>query len=278
MKKTKFVSGLTALTLAAMSLGMSASAADSVGLSIGKATGVQGDSFSVDVQLSGAPATGLSSIDFAVSYDASVIDVTDVSLGKAGNTGAAEQEGELGETLFDWYDTGSQIVLVWATGLTDTNYWVKDGVFVTISGTIDKDAKDGAVSALKAVPVDRESYPGGDPNADIVLSAVGEDGTVDYTADVTDGSVTVTKEGDVTPSDADWGNVNCSTEEELKDRINMSDAVLLARLTSSDVPDVTEQGKKNADVQFDGAVDAGDVTKLLGFLCGDVDYSALGKA
>ena len=133
MKKMKIVSALMAMAMSVTSMGLVASAASDVNVKIGKETVEKGATFSVDVDLSSLPSTGLSSIDFAISYDKSVIKPTKVTLGKAGNTGAAAQEGDLGSTLFDSYITDDQIIIIWATGLTDSKYWIKsDGVCYAI--------------------------------------------------------------------------------------------------------------------------------------------------
>lgn len=276
MKKMKIVSGLMAMTMALVSMSVSASAAGGVQIKVGNESVKAGGTFAVDVELASVPSSGLSSIDFAISYDASVVEITDVKLGAIGNTGAAEQEGDLGDTLFDWYDNGSQVVVVWATGLTDSKYWINsDGTFITISGKAASGAKDGASTDLKVVAADREAYPGGAANAEIVFSAVGEGGkTEDFTADATSGKVTV---GDGTtnpdPGDADWGNANCT------DGVDVADAVLVARYAGSDATaKITTQGITNSDVTHDGKVDGSDVAKILQFIAKQITKDDLAKA
>ena len=93
---------------------------------------------------------------------------------------------------------------------------------------------------------------------------------------------------DVTPSDgpapvkdADWGNVDCSEGASYKERVNVTDAVLLARAVANDASlkdgDITDDGKLNADVEYDGTVDKNDLTKLLQYLAKQIEYSKLGK-
>lgn len=264
MKKMKIASALMAMTMSVMSMGLVASAASDVNVKIGKDTVDVGGSFSVDVDLSSVPSSGLSSIDFAISYDKSVIKPKTVTLGTAGNTGAAAQEGDLGSTLFDYYITDDQIIIIWATGLTDSQYWVKNGTFLTIKG--DAVGTAGQSSDLKGEAVKRAAYPGGSANGDIVFSAVAESGVTDYQAAFTNGSVTI---GATT---AEWGDVDESGN------IDVADAVLLARFIAEDSTAViSAQGKINADVTHDGNKDAADITKILKYIALLIDKAALAE-
>ncbi|MBP0975651.1 MAG: Cohesin domain protein [Oscillospiraceae bacterium] len=272
MKKTKIISGLMAMAMTVMSLGISASAADSVAVKIGTAEAKAGADFSVDVSLSSVPSSGLSSIDFAINYD-SGLKISDVSLGTIGDTGAKAAEGDLGDTVFNWYDNGKQIVIVWSTGLTDSKYWVaKDGVFVTLKGKVDSGAKAGTTLKLEGAGANRNVYPDSSTKASTYLSAVGTSGTTNYEAAFTAGGVTVpdettqsTEESKSTSgkenNDADWGNVNC------KGGVDVSDAVLLARFVAEDAgADVSAQGKINADVTHDGEITGDDTVQILKYI------------
>lgn len=274
MKKTKIISGLMAMAMTAMSLGISASAADSVAVKIGTDTVEKaGDTFSVNVELGSVPSGGLSSIDFAINYDSASLKITDVALGTIGDTGAKSQEGDLGDTVFNWYDNGKQIVIVWSTGLTDSKYWVaKDGVFVTLKGKVDSGAKAGTTLKLEGAGANRNVYPDSSTKASTYLSAVGTSGTTNYEAAFTAGGVTVpdettqsTEESKSTSgkenNDADWGNVNC------KGGVDVSDAVLLARFVAEDAgADVSAQGKINADVTHDGEITGDDTVQILKYI------------
>lgn len=277
MKKMKIVSSLMAMAMAATSLGVTAFAADSVDVKIAKVNAADGK-FEVKVDLSGLPSTGLSTIDFAINYDAG-LKITDVAAGTA-KSGAAGQEGDLGDTLFTWKDTGKQIVLVWATGLTDNQYWVKDGTFVTISGTVDGN-KEG-IYKLSGGAVDREAYPGGSANSAIIFSAVGDSSSsTDYQASFSDGSVTVgggsgeeTKPGTTTAGGKlKLGDANCDG------KVLVGDAVLVARVAAEDTSaKITEQGLDNADVANRGdGVNTEDTTMILKFLAGMIKEEDLGK-
>ncbi len=269
MKKMKLISCLMAMAMAASAATVASAADGTVAVSVGSDTQAPGAAFSVDVSLSSVPAAGLSSIDFAIDYDDAVIDVTDVTLGAIGETGAASAEGDLGETLFTWYDTGSQITLVWATGMVDSSYWIRDnGVFVTISGTIDADATPGASTALTVSAADRETYPGSGVNASIVFAGVGESATASYNCTSTAGSVTVS--GSAT-SEMNWGDVNCDGS------VTTADIILLNRFLAEDDVVITAQGMLNADCAYDGKTSAEDATKILQYIAGIISYSELGN-
>ena len=107
--------------------------------------------------------------------------ISDVTLGAVGNTGAIEADKDTGD-VFTWSVDGDQLCMLWTTGLTDSQYWMKDttsDVFVTITGTVNASAAEGAVSVLGIVPVARETYPGSGvtntttmtPGATVTLSA-----------------------------------------------------------------------------------------------------------
>ena len=272
MKKMKIVSGLLAMAMAATSFGISAFAADSVNVKIEKVQAEDGE-FEVKVDLSDLPSTGLSSVDFAINYD-SALKITSVQAGTA-KTGAADQEGDLGDTLFTTKITDSQVILVWATGLTDSKYWVKDGTFVTIKGTVDM-TKPGTYE-LTGGPVSREAYPGGSANKATIFSAVG-DSPVDYVASFSNGGVTVPSGGtETTPTTTGKGNddkvkkgdANCDG------KITVSDAVLCARVAAEDSSaKITDAGKTNGDVAGNGdGINSEDTTTILKFLAGMIKES-----
>ncbi len=270
MKKMKLVSCLMAMAMAASAVTVASAADGTVAVSVGKDTQAPGAAFSVDVNLASVPAAGLSSIDFAIDYDDAIIDVTDVKLGAIGETGAAAAEGDLGETLFTWDDTGSQITLIWSTGMVDSSYWIKnDGVFVTISGTVDADATPGASTALTVSAVDRETYPGSGVKSPIVFAGVGESATASYDCTSTAGSVTVA--GGQT-SENNWGDVDCDGN------IKTADVILLNRFLAEDVSvSISSQGLLNADCHYDNNTDASDATVILQYLAGLIPYTQMGN-
>ena len=279
MKKMKLISGLVAATMAAISMSsVLATAADGVSISVGKTEKNPGETFSVDVTLSGVPSSGLSSVDFAVQYDASLLTITGVEMGTIANTGAASAEGsDLGDLVWNTNDTGKEVVVVWATGLTDSKYFIKsDGVIATIKGTVSKDAQKGDVANLKVVPVSRELYPKGGDNDEILFSAVSSDtDSKDYAATPVAGAVSVGGQND-TPASIQWGNVDCSNEFTNPEKnVDIADAILLAQYNAEKVQ-LSSQGQANADVAYNGKVDADDLNLLIEFLAGLKKYSDLG--
>ncbi len=239
MKKMRIVSGLLAMAMAAVSFGTTAFAADNVQVKVGTDTVKAGENFSVDVELASVPSTGLSSIDFAINYDKDAVKITDVKLGAVGDTGAKAAEGDLGDTLFNWYDNGKQIVIVWATGLTDSKYWVsKDGVFLTITGTASASAAAGSESKLTVAPADRAVYPGASEKASTYFSAVGADKTTNYEGSFTNGSVKI------------------------------AGGELIARFCAEDgTAVISTDGKRNADVTTHASkVDNDDCGQILKFI------------
>ena len=81
------------------------------------------------------------------------------------------------------------------------------------------------------------------------------------------------------PGKTDWGNVNESEGATPEARVDVSDAVLLARFCAEDTKaTITAQGKKNADVNVSGAPDKNDTIKILKFIAKIIPYTDLGKA
>jgi len=281
MKTTKIVSGLMAMTMAFGALGITAFAADSAKLAIESKSIEAGKEFSVDVTLSGA-AGGISSADFAIKYDASV--VSDIAV-TAKDTGAKAAEGDLGSTLFNTYDNKKgQVTVVWATGLTESKYWLQDGVVFTITGKAAANAS--GKTSLEIVGADRAVYPGASEKASVYLSAVGADKTVDYVADAGAGTLTfgsaaeettapaeeTTKPAEGGNEDADWGNADCKGE------VDVSDAVLICRYAVEDPgAKITAQGLKNADVNHDNNVTGEDAVKVLKAIAHLIDKADLAK-
>lgn len=270
MKTSKLIAGLSAAVMLASSSAFAASAAEAVGITAGTATARPGETFSVDISLSSVPATGISCLEFGVQFDDAIISITDVSLGSIAQTGAADAEGaidsSLSDTVFDWNVVDNELDLVWVTGLTDSNYWIKEsGTFVTITGTVNASAAAGAVSDLTIVPISRDSYPeSGTANSSVVLGYIDASGAVvSYDAALTAGSVTV---GTAATGDVLYGDVNCDG------KVDITDLVLLARYVSQDTDlaadAVSAQGKINAEVDGDGQIGSGDISGIALYLAG----------
>ncbi len=262
MKKMKLISGLMAMAMTALSMSAVVNAADSVSVSIGNAEVKAGENFTVDVSLASVPSSGINSVDFAIGYDSSVLDITGVSLGTVGDTGAASKEGDLGDTVFTTYKGSDQYVVIWSTGLEDSSNWIKQsGVFLTISGTVKSDAQPGT-SALKIEPVAREAYPqAGSANSAIVFENAGTPATVN----ATDGSVTI-KGSEVGATL--WGDADCSG------LVDISDVILVSRIAAEDTTvSLTAAGKSNANCQADSNIDGKDAVAILKLVARLLDQS-----
>ncbi len=92
-----------------------------------------------------------------------------------------------------------------------------------------------------------------------------------------DTTTTTTSTTKADPTDADWGNVNESKESTPEERVDVSDAVLLARFVAEDASaKVSTQGKLNADVNANGKPDSEDTVKILRFIAKLIPYENLG--
>ena len=74
----------------------------------------------------------------------------------------------------------------------------------------------------------------------------------------------------------EWGNADCSKESNFAERCSLTDAVLLAKAIGG-AAELSVQGSKNADVKNDGTISGEDLTMILKYLAGLIDYSDLGK-
>lgn len=267
MKVRKIVAALAAVSMLAAVSAQAVLAADTVTVTAEKVTAAPGAEFTLNVELSGVPAAGISVCDFAVSYDASVVSVTGVEAGAITNKGADGAENFEGATAFDAdYSTAGVINVTYTTGLEDSAYWITDdGVFLTIKGTVAAGAADGTVSDVKIVPVDRKvNEDSSDANASVSIGCLGADYAVTkYDAKVVDGSVTVkaeTPSDDTTestpPGDLTYGDVNCDGKVTINDVILLNKALLAGEK-------LTDQGALNADVNQNGNPDATDSLNIL---------------
>ncbi len=77
----------------------------------------------------------------------------------------------------------------------------------------------------------------------------------------------------------DWGNTDCSDGDTPRDRVDVGDAVLLARFLAEDsTATITEQGQKNANVVTGDGLTSADTTKILKYVAFMIDYEELGTA
>lgn len=266
MKVRKIVAALAAVAMLSAASAQVVLAADTVTVTAEKVTAAPGAEFTLNVELSGVPAAGISVCDFAVSYDASVVSVTGVEAGAITNKGADGAENFEGATAFDAdYSTAGVINVTYTTGLEDSAYWItSDGVFLTIKGTVAEGAADGTVSDVKIVPVDRKvNEDSSSANASVSIGYLGADYAVTkYDAKVVDGSVTVkadTPQDTTAPSqggDLVYGDVDCNGNVDILDVILLNKSLLIGEK-------ITDQGTLNADVNVNGSPDSDDALNIL---------------
>lgn len=277
MKVRKIVAGLAAVSMLAAFSAQAVFAADTVTIKAGEATVAPGENFTLDVSLDGVPAQGISVIEFAVTYDASVVTINGVSAGAVADNGVDAAEKFDGVTVFEaGYETAGLVTITYSTGLSDAQYCVTDsGVFATISGTVAEDAKDGEYPVtITAIP--RETVEGsGDTNKNVKAGYIAADGTVTkYDTTLTDGKVIV-KGGNTDPSGEDtkqppegvkYGDVNVDGEVDILDVIKLNKFLL-----GSDT--LTDEGRINADVDVKDGIDTTDSLNILKCVVKMIDQS-----
>lgn len=310
MKTKRTMAGILAMAMVASALAFNpVFAAGGIGISAEKVSAKAGAEFTLAVSLKDVPSTGVGGCEFSLAYDSSIVTVTGVTAGTVAQTGADDQESVFaGEApSFDSnFSTAGVIDVIYSTGLTDSAYMVKqDGVFLTITGTVNESAKVGDVSEFKIQPIDRETTPGsGTKNDQIVFASIAEDGTVsNYDTVVSDGSVTVvgdsetttvvttttgsestttaTKETTVTKDTADTKETTTGSEDEanygdanLDGKVDLTDAVILNKYLAGLVT-ASEQAVKNMNVYLDDNVDEKDTTYLMRFVLNMEGYQNL---
>ncbi len=279
MKVRKIVAGLAAVSMLAAFSAQAVIAADTVTIKGEKVNAEAGAKFELDVELSGVPSAGISVCEFALTYDSSLVEVTGVTAGAVANTGVDNAEKIEGAKAFEAdYSTAGVINVTYTTGLDDKAYWItKDGVFLTVTGTVKSGAAAGSVCDFKIGAIKRETTEGsGTTNAEISVGNVGSDYTVTkFETSLSNGSVTVgTKETeppedpeqpeDPPATDAVYGDVDCNGKVDILDIIVLNKNLLGAA-------DVTAQGKINADVNKDGKPGSDDSLSILKFIVKLID-------
>ncbi len=279
MKVRKIVAGLAAVSMLAAFSAQAAFAADTVTITGEKVNAEAGAEFTLDVELSGVPSAGISVCEFALTYDSSLVTVTGVTAGAVANTGVDDAEKIEGTKAFEAdYSTAGVINVTYTTGVDDKGYWItKDGVFLTVTGTVKSSAADGDVCDFKIGAINRETTEGsGETNKEISVGYIGSDYTVTaYGTSLSDGSVTVgkkaTEPGTTEPSDPGdepgdvlYGDADCSGAVDILDVIVVNKNLLGAGSLSA-------QGQKNADVTLDGKPGSDDALAILKYVVKVID-------
>ena len=258
MKFKKFAAVLAAASMLTVFSAQVASAADKVTVSAEKVTAAAGSEFTLKIDLSGVPAAGVSAVDFALTYDSSIIEITSATAGDIVNLNADGQEAFEGVSVFAADFSNPKVVTVtYGTALEDTAYWItKDGTFLVLKGTVKADAPAGAVSDVKIVANDRSVIDGSDTkNTDINIGNVVGETITPFEVAVSDGSVTVAGGGsDVT--EKKLGDVN------LDGNVNIMDIILLNKAIYGKA-ELNDQQLANADVNGDGKPDATDSLNIM---------------
>lgn len=294
MKTKRTMAGILAMAMAASALAFNpVFAAGEIGISAEKVSAKAGAEFTLSVSLKDVPSTGVGGCEFSLAYDSSIVTVTGVTAGTIAQTGADDQESAFsGEApSFDSnFSTAGVIDVIYSTGLTDSAYMVKqDGVFLTITGTVNESAKVGDVSEFKVQPIDRETTPGsGTKNDQIVFASIAEDGTVSsYDTVVSNGSVTVIGDSETTTvtttgaATTTTETKTTTTEEEgavnygdanLDGVVDLLDAITLNKYLAG-VITPSDQAMKNMNVYkpADTGVDEDDTTTLMKFVLNDIE-------
>ena len=290
---------LSMLAATATSLGASA-AGSSVTLAGSKATAESGGEFSVDVSLSGVPSTGINVLDFAVTFDQTILSVDQVTVGAAADTGAdAADSTSKDAPVFATNIKDGEIAVSWTTAAPTANWIKSDGVIWTITGTVKDGVADGTVTPIDFAPVSRDTYEGsGTKNSSMVIGYIsGTDsasyGIVTEAGSVTIGSKQTTTEAPVTTTAVETTTTvtNETTAEtttkenettttkstiqvdpsllygdvNLDGDIDLADAVLLNKSVAG-VVELNDTAKANADCFADGVIGSDDSMTLLKFL------------
>lgn len=277
MKTKKIVIGAMAaamLSLSVCSLVPVSAAGETVQISASNETAKAGEKFTVEVTLADIPSTGVQCCNFAIEYDKSVISVDSIEEGALSKNAAANDPSASMLPIFNsWINEkdGDSASVMWSTSLDDATYWLKgEGVLCTIKGTVKSDAKAGAKSEIKIVPVSRETSDGsGTMNDEIDCGYLNDSVKVSYAVKVTNGSVTVPGGGDVEPTTGEGGDVKPSTGKLMKGdtncdgEVSVADATLLLQhLGNKDKYKLSDQGALNADVDGEAGLSAMDALHI----------------
>ena len=294
---------LSMLAATATSLGASA-AGNSVTLAGSKATAESGGEFSVDVSLSGVPSTGINVLDFAVTFDQTILSVDQVTVGAAADTGAdAADSTSKDAPVFATNIKDGEIAVSWTTAAPTANWIKSDGVILTITGTVKDGVADGTVTPIDFAPVSRDTYEGsGTKNSSMVIGYISGTDSASYeivseAGSVTIGSKQTTTEAPVTTTAVETTTTSAApvtnettaettTKENettttkstiqvdpsllygdvnLDGDIDLADAVLLNKSVAG-VVELNDTAKANADCFADGVIGSDDSMTLLKFL------------
>lgn len=282
MKVRKIVAGLAAVSMLAAFSAQGAFAADTVTITADKVEVAAGETFTMNVSLSGVPAAGISVCEFALTYDTEWVTVTGVTVGAIADNGVDSAEPIEGATAFDVdYSTAGVINASYITGLDDSAYWItEDGVFMTITGTVDSTAVEGDTTEFVLGAIQRQTSEGsGVTNDEIAIGNISADYTVtQFDVTTSNGSVTVAGNGqtETTEPSSTEGNY-LAGDVNLDGSVSIVDVVMLNKAVMG-VETLNDQQKKNGEVDGDAsALGAGDSLTILKHLVDLIPELPLGQ-
>ncbi len=278
MKVRKIVAGLAALSMLASFSAQAVAAADTVSLTGENVTvAAGGEAFTLNVEMGGVPADGVSVCEFALTYDPSVITVSDVKLGDIAPSGVDDAEKWDGVTAFETdMSTSGVITVTYSSGLTDPQYRIKqDGVFLVVSGKVADSAKEGDSTPVEITGIDRAATEGSTEKNDgakvgyLGVDDSGQAVAVKYGVTTKAGSVTVGKSTTTEPNTDDSqsgteGNVMYMYGDVTLDGVvNLADVVSANKFMMNAGEELNDQAIKNGDVDVDGKIGPNDVLNIL---------------
>ena len=300
MKAKRTIAGVMALAmLASTAVSTSVSAADAaVSLKASNETvAAAGDAFAVQVTLEDIPSTKVNVLDFAITYDNTVLTIDKVEIGDAANVDVSGDSTGAEAPVFASSIRDKEVVVSWTTALDSASWIAEDGVILTISGTVNDGVADGTVTPIDFAPATRETYTGtGEYNKSLLVGYVYGTDSAEYTVNTTAGSVTVgtakttdttTTTGGGTTTEATTATSGDQTDDTTKEtqattkstgdtsvlygdvncdgRVDITDSVLLNKATAGAVK-LNEAASANADCDSNGELSSNDSIVLLKFL------------
>ncbi len=255
----------TACTASLFSTVASVSAADAITIAAETKAVESGKEFNVDISLAGVPSTGIAGLDFAIKYDASLMEVTGVTEGDVSKTNDKQVEG-FSSNLATNINNGAVSVL-WATGsVSDNSKWIKsDGVLLTLKCKALKDG-EAKVDITKGVRKDATGIDIAVEGLEVV-SGTAKAGTITIGGTTT--TPDPTKEPSPEPTNTNpgttlLGDVDCDG------KVDITDITTLA-ISLVDKKPVTGQAAINADVDKDGSVALTDLARIKQFVSKVID-------
>jgi len=243
----------TACTATVFASVASVSAADSITIKAGSASPRAGETFKVDIELAGVPSTGIAGLDFAIKYDASVMEVTSVDEGSVSKTSDKQVEGFTSNLATN--TSNGAVSVLWATGsVSDNSKWIKsDGVLLTLNCKALKDG-ESKIEITKGLRKDAESVDVAIEGLQVVNPTVTA-GTVKV-----GGNTDPSPEPSPEPSPSNGGSVVLG-DVTCNGVVDVTDITTLA-ISLVDKKPLTGQAKINADVDKDGEIALTDLAKI----------------